>query len=89
MLFDFHKSQNKRKSRSVVATYLVDGVLRTEAEQPPEPTKETTNGDVHMPSSPFMSSAPQPVDNGSTIFVKQISLVLEEHLEGIGIVKKS
>ena len=81
MLYEFHKTENRRKPKSVAATYLVDGALKLETEQSSSQVKRT-NGDSHMQSSPFMSSAPQPDDKDSIIPVRQISLVLEDHLEG-------
>jgi DNA polymerase delta subunit 3 len=56
MLFDYHQKQNAKKPNSIHATYLLTGTKRSA-----EPAKRTNgrNGeDVHMRSSPFMSSMP-------------------------------
>lgn len=59
MLFEFHRSENAKKPKSVNATYLISGVQPVQA-------KKTSNGahikdgeDEIMQSSPFMSSQPE------------------------------
>jgi DNA polymerase delta subunit 3 len=82
MLFEFHQNQNAKKPNSIHATYLVTGTKRT--------TEHTngTNGrrgeDVHMRSSPFMSSMPEPEpEEPAEELVKEttVLLVREEELQ--------
>jgi DNA polymerase delta subunit 3 len=75
MLFDFHQKQNEKKANSVHATYLLTGTKRG-----PKPTNGT---DVPMPSSPFMSSMPEPEATAEEpIKTTTILLVREEELQG-------
>lgn len=84
MLYEFHKSQNKKKPSSVHACYVIDGVLSQ-----PEPANNDDNDmngndDSHPRSSPFMSSAPTHDADSSqstSIPVRQIVVTKEEHLE--------
>ena len=82
MLYDFHHSQNARNAGSVHATYLLHGIARAESA---EPEKSQQDGqDTFMQSSPFMSSsAPQEESIQESPPVKLVTLVREEHLEGI------
>ena len=81
MLYDFYHLQNAKTSGSVYACYLLDGIRK-----PHE--KAITNGhqidgeDLHMQSSPFISSMPQQDQDEKGISTKCISLVTEEDLEG-------
>ncbi|KAJ9296529.1 hypothetical protein DTO271G3_5227 [Paecilomyces variotii] len=80
MLYDFHRSENAKKTQSVNATYVITGV-----QKPPE--KPATNGhakdgdDEVMQSSPFMSSMPQPEVAEEEIRTTSMILVREEDLE--------
>lgn len=82
MLYDFHRSQTSKKPGSVHATYLLDGV-------PPNSREPSVNGnqqdgeDVHMQSSPYMSSSmPQGEDEDNVIPYRKIILAREADLEG-------
>ena len=81
MLYDFHRSENAKKTQSVNATYVITGV-----QKPPE--KPATNGhakdgeDEVMQSCPFMSSMPQPEVAEEEIRTTSMILVREEDLEG-------
>lgn len=82
MLFDFHRKQTSKNRSSVHATYLVEGILAA--------SKETgVNGykgdgeDVHMQSSPYMSSSmPHEDHTEDVITTRSIILAREEDLEG-------
>ncbi len=81
ILYEFHRVQNSRKSGSVYATYLLDGV--------PKEIEPSVNGhfkdgdDVHMQSSPHMSSSiPQETNEEDAVPSRRIMLAREEDLEG-------
>lgn len=82
MLYEFHQTQASEKPGSVHATYLVDGI-------PIVAKKHSTNGhqqegeDVHMQSSPYMSSSmPQAEQEEDEVPQRSIMLVREGDLEG-------
>ncbi|KIW01799.1 uncharacterized protein PV09_06655 [Verruconis gallopava] len=63
MLYDFHHTQNAKKSGTVHATYYIAGILRSEKEQIAKPNHEPVSQpdeDTPMESSPFPSSYPEP-----------------------------
>jgi DNA polymerase delta subunit 3 len=81
MLYDFHRTENAKRPKSVSATYLICGVQASEK-------KATENGisndeDVPMKSSPYMSSMPQPDETDQPTQVTTFVLAREEDLEGI------
>ena len=85
MLYDFHRRETTQKPGSVHATYLVSGT-QVVTEPPVENgiKDEEKDGDVHMQSSPYMSS-PMPAqeeEEDEAQRQKIITLVREEHLEG-------
>jgi len=84
MLFEFHQQQNAKKPGSIRATYLLDGL--------PKVIKNTgTNGhqvdgeDVHMQSSPYMSSSMphQDEEDEDAVPIRSIVLVREEELDEV------
>lgn len=84
MLYDFHHEQTKRKPGSVHATYLVCGVQRVTELASTNGVHEVHNQDAHMPSSPYMSSSmPRQDGEEEEQTVRSITLVTEEHLEGM------
>ncbi|KAG8527465.1 uncharacterized protein KY384_007617 [Bacidia gigantensis] len=83
MLYDFHSNQNKRKPNSVHACYIIDGFLKREP-QPAVDGKEDDGEDVHMQSSPFISSSmPQNDAEVANIQTRTIMLVKEEHMQEV------
>ena len=81
MLYEFHSSQNKKKPRSVVATYLVTGYMKAANDQ--AQTQPAEGEDSHMQSSPFMSSSmPQHGEGELLVAMKSVVLASEENLEG-------
>ena len=82
MLYEFHQAQNSKKPGSVFATYLLDGV--------PLVLKESSkNGyqvvgeDVHMQSSPYMSSSmPQEGNDEEETPSRRVILAGEDDLQG-------
>lgn len=61
ILYEFHRTENTKKPGSVNATYIVAGIpVPDTAEKFPTNGHKSfsQNGDGSMPSSPFMSSAP-------------------------------
>ncbi|KAL4892268.1 DNA polymerase subunit Cdc27 [Aspergillus ambiguus] len=84
MLYDFHRNENSKKPRSVNATYIVTGV-----QKPPVPavttngTRDATNGNEVMPSSPYISSSMPNQDDAAVDAVPTLSVVLarEEDLD--------
>lgn len=82
MLYEFHRIQNGKKPGSVHATYLLSGTKREEARATNGEAKDDDE-DVHMQSSPFMSSSmPQPEETAPAVPILSITLVREEDLEG-------
>jgi len=98
MLFEFYTKQNAKNPKSVHATYVLTG-----KQQPFEDTKSNTsddangeavidgdNGETYMPTSSFMSAAPNsdsPIEPSEPkekpIAVTAIEIVREEELEGM------
>lgn len=81
MLFDFHQKQNAKKAKSIHATYLISGIMRSADET--NGTNGRMNEDYSMRSSPFMSSMPeQEEESDEEEPVKQTTLLLvrEEEL---------
>lgn len=78
MLYEFHRTENKKKANSVHATYLVAG-----SRYEPESNGVVKDGeDVVMSSQPFQSSPPAPalaIEDDTPIL--SITLVREEDLE--------
>ena len=78
MLYEFHRTENKKKANSVHATYLVAG-----SRHEPESNGVIKDGnDVVMSSQPFQSSPPAPavaIEDDTPIL--SITLVREEDLE--------
>lgn len=93
MLYDFYGKENKKKSGSIYATFLVSGkkhraIVAAGDGETPRPA----NGDVPMPSSPppFQSSSMPAASQGTEqlderyqIPVKSITLCREEQLESV------
>jgi DNA polymerase delta subunit 3 len=82
MLYDFHRHENKKKPKSVNATYIIIGIQSG-------PEKASANGsnakdgeDDAMQSSPFMSSMPQQDELDDKPKVTSVTLVQEDDLEG-------
>lgn len=92
MLYEFQEQENKKKSGSLHATYLIAGVKKRDQEDHHHRTNGTNNGeDEPMPPSsppPFTSSMLETSERGSQqqnedrleIPVKTITLLREEHL---------
>ena len=84
MLFDFHRSENAKKPKSVNATYLITGIRK-------QPQGTALNGnhlkdgeDEVMQSSPFMSSQVEPQDDAEdSPSMTSVVLVREEDLPGL------
>lgn len=82
MLYDFHQTQATKQPSSVHATYLLDGEpiisKRTRADG-----HQQAGTDVHMQSSPFMSSSmPQEEQEEDGVPQRSIILAREEDLQG-------
>lgn len=85
MLYDFYKKQNSKKEASVHATYLITGTQIINPAEQVNGAKSEIDVDIHMQSSPYMSSSlPNQDDEGEIEFerVTVITLAKEEHLEG-------
>ncbi|KAK2877209.1 hypothetical protein FQN49_001333 [Arthroderma sp. PD_2] len=84
MLYEFHRSENERKPKSVHATYLITGICGYIKPTPLNGNRLKKDGeDEVMQSSPFMSSQPaQPeaVEAEDTPTMTSIMLVREEEL---------
>ena len=82
MLYDFHQKQTSTKLGSVHATYLVDGVLNNTKALSVN-RQESDIEDMHMQSSPYMSSPMLQERNGEDCTpTRSIMLAREEDLEG-------
>ncbi|EED12848.1 conserved hypothetical protein [Talaromyces stipitatus ATCC 10500] len=80
MLFDFHRTENGKKSNSVCATYLISGVQSLQ--RIPVINGQSNDGeDIVMRSSPYMSSMPQPDDRERSMRTTSFVLVREEDLD--------
>ena len=80
MLYQFHTNQNAKKPGSVHATFLISGIQAPKANV--SGTTIEVYDDVHMQSSPFMSSSiPQQDAEEDVRLLKVMTLVQEEHLD--------
>lgn len=90
MLFEFHQKENKKKSGSVYATYMLAGTKKVQRIHGHGAPK-VTNGDIPMPSSPPLppssmpaaSQATEQLEEASSVPVKTISLCREEDLDSV------
>ena len=93
MLFEFYEKENKKRSGSVYAIYLLSGKKRKDVlADGNDATPKATNGDVPMPSSPppFPSSsmpgasqATEQLEERYQISVKTITLCRQEQLQTV------
>ena len=84
MLYAFHHEQTNRKPGSVHATYLVGGARRITEPRGKIGVQKADDQDVHLPSSPFMSSSmPHQDGEEDEQTVQSITLVKEEQLESM------
>ena len=83
MLFDFYAKQNAKKPGSVHATYLLDGTPKPVTSFFQINRNQRNGDDVHMQSSPFMSSAAQEEDKEEELAVPSRNVILarEEDLD--------
>ncbi|MCJ1394909.1 hypothetical protein MMC18_007789 [Xylographa bjoerkii] len=82
MLYEFHSKQNAKKPGSVHATYLVSGIKAPKAISNGSAAK--ADEDVHMQSSPFMSSSmPRQNVEEEVPVIKVMTLVQEQHLDAV------
>ena len=83
MLLEFHDKQNAKEPGSVHATYLLDGIPKPVTRACPINGHPRDGEDVHMQSSPFMSSAVQEEDKEEELAIPSRSVILarEEDLE--------
>ena len=82
MLYEFHHAQNSKKTGSVHATYLLDGVPQV-VKEPNGTGYQPDSEDVHMQSSPYMSSSmPQEEDEEDRVPSRKITLAREEDVNG-------
>ncbi|KAF3483315.1 uncharacterized protein GIQ15_02639 [Arthroderma uncinatum] len=83
MLYEFHRSENEKKPKSVHATYLLTGICGYTKPSPLKGNHLKDGEDEIMQSSPFMSSQaaqPEAVEAVDTPTVTFILLVREEEL---------
>ncbi|MCJ1300326.1 hypothetical protein MMC08_003122, partial [Hypocenomyce scalaris] len=84
MLYDFHHEQKIRKPGSIHATYLVGGARRVSELPSTNGSQKPDGEDVHMQSSPFLSSSmPHQDEEAEEHTVRSITLVREEQLEEV------
>lgn len=82
MLYEFHHGQNLKKPGSVHATYLLDGAWYPVVESQMNGAQQDGE-DVHMQSSPYMSSSmPQESNEEDALSSRGILLARQENLEG-------
>lgn len=82
MLYEFYSTQTTKKPGSINATYLLDGVPRT-PEEPNANGHQQDGEDMHMQSSPFMSSPiPHQEDQVEAVPWSSVILAKEEDIEG-------
>lgn len=82
MLYEFYSTQTTKKPGSIDATYLLDGVPRT-PEEPNANGQQQNREDMHMQSSPYMSSPiPHQEDQVEAVPWRSVILAKEEDLEG-------
>lgn len=83
MLYDFHRQQNARRAGSVHATYILSGTASLQRTLDVSANDPADGEDIHMQSSPFMSSSmPHQDEEDDVPLLKLITLVREDHLEG-------
>ncbi|CAL8578247.1 CDC27 protein [Xanthoria parietina] len=84
LLFQFHKQQNSKKPGSVHAVYLVTGYISPVTPTSSAQYEQADGEDVHMQSSPFMSSSmPRQDEDEEQLAVKTVTLCREEYLEDV------
>lgn len=82
MLYDFHQTQCSKKPGSTHATYLLDGVP-TMAKGTQANGQDQSREDVHMQSSPFLSSSMPQLEHGmDETSQRSVLLAREEDVEG-------
>ena len=82
MLYEFYSTQTTKNPGSIDATYLLDGVPRT-PEEPNAKGHQQNGEDMHMQSSPYMSSPfPHQEDQVEAVPCRSVTLAKEEDLEG-------
>ncbi|KAL9104147.1 MAG: hypothetical protein Q9163_000894 [Psora crenata] len=81
MLYDFYHHQNSKKPGSVHASYIIDGAPRIEKE-PATNGQHVDGDDIHMQSSPYMSSSMPREELETGVPIKCITLAKQEDLEG-------
>ncbi|KAL9130635.1 MAG: hypothetical protein Q9175_006970 [Cornicularia normoerica] len=82
MLYEFYSTQTTKKPGSVHATYLLDGVSRPVRESSVN-RHQQDGGDMHVQSSPYMSSSiPHQEDQEDAFVPRSIVLAKEEDVEG-------
>ena len=82
MLYDFHRSQNQKKPKSLHATYLVTGKQTIQQQLPTDGATSQDGPDVVMQSSPAPSSPPHAQQQESQEYsATSILLVDEDQLE--------
>lgn len=89
MLYDFHSQQNARKDFSVHACYLVHGIPKIVKGSTSNGHAAADGDDTPMQSSPFQSSSqmPQQEQEEQGIPVRSITLVREQDLDGMTILR--
>ena len=81
MLFEFHRQQNGKRPGSVSATYLVTGFQTVTPPAAPNGLADG-DGDIPMPSSPYLSSpAPPQASQEEPVRQRVITLAKEDHLD--------
>jgi len=82
LLYEFYHVQNSKKPGSIHATYLLDGVPSVQKD-PNVNVLPQDSEDLHMQSSPYMSSSmPHEANEEEKIPSRSIALAREEDLEG-------
>lgn len=83
MLYDFHRSQNQNKPKSLHATYLITGKQTIQRQLPTDGVTSQDGPDTVMQSSPAPSSPPheQQQEESREYSATSILLVDEDHLE--------
>lgn len=83
MLYEFYTHENKKKSGSVHATYLLFGTQSAKTSNVNGNVKQDGE-DISMTSSPYMSSSmPQDESMMEAPHVKVMTVVREDNLEGV------
>ncbi|EFR04766.1 hypothetical protein MGYG_07773 [Nannizzia gypsea CBS 118893] len=84
MLYEFHRSENEKKPKSVHATYLLTGIFGCTKALPLAAGHLKDGEDEVMQSSPFMSSQPARPETTEAVdgpTITSVILVREEELE--------